>query len=448
MAMRATCPTDTYATRCVHVHDVYLHIVSSMFLSCSRGSARADVSPATHACDNSNTFYANLNTSDISDLRGQPETDVSVVQSRIPKAVLALKSLCELQEHLVTRACGEVWSSAWEWIQFFDECEKHRPGQPFFAKSWVTVVGQLQPMDDLFCQMCDFLIQHMNVRKNPINLQELIEDTGGVNETAALVSGGRPLYCQAPLREPLVANGLVECATAALSALCGPVMLMTERQVPLCVGVLVPHISTFPGFPWIKQALDDGLLRAIVLCAIRPMPILQTPLHFFFLRPVFNDAKNLADRPEFRGSEYAREWAARCERTMNYFAVRHAATPSTARRNTRPLTGLAGTASSAIIFSTAHKFDYRKGRVLFEIGPVLAAMAEYAARAVRSEGRVELHMVVVKEGAGRSRGHIIPLRSADGCVLDGRKAMARGQPVEPASPDNLTVFQLDAARMH
>ncbi|KAJ6545232.1 hypothetical protein B0H19DRAFT_1075578 [Mycena capillaripes] len=53
MAMRATCPTDTYETRGVHVHDVYLHVASSMFPSRSRGSARADVSPATCGCDNS-----------------------------------------------------------------------------------------------------------------------------------------------------------------------------------------------------------------------------------------------------------------------------------------------------------------------------------------------------------------------------------------------------------
>jgi hypothetical protein len=61
-----------------------------------------------------------------------------------------------------------------------------------------------------------------------------------------------------------------------------------------------------------------------VLCAGRRERILQTPLHWFLrepllemlvyhsvlssLRPVFDEAKNLANSPGFRNSEYAREW--------------------------------------------------------------------------------------------------------------------------------------------
>ncbi|KAJ7172975.1 hypothetical protein C8R43DRAFT_677934 [Mycena crocata] len=69
-------------------------------------------------------LYANLNASDIPGLRRQLETDCTGAQNRISKAILALKGLSELKEHLVSRACSEVWSSAWKWIQFLDEYDK------------------------------------------------------------------------------------------------------------------------------------------------------------------------------------------------------------------------------------------------------------------------------------------------------------------------------------
>ncbi|KAJ6559984.1 hypothetical protein B0H19DRAFT_1260652 [Mycena capillaripes] len=56
MAMRALCLTDTSATRGVHVHDTYLHAVSSTFVSRSRGSAQADESPPSCVSDDSNRW--------------------------------------------------------------------------------------------------------------------------------------------------------------------------------------------------------------------------------------------------------------------------------------------------------------------------------------------------------------------------------------------------------
>jgi hypothetical protein len=347
-------------------------------------------------------FYANLNTSDISDLRRQLDTNFSVVQIRISKTILALNGVSDLEEHLVSRARGEVWSSAWTWIQFLEECEKHRPGgtgasrselhltylsiitslsqdaevlstikstpgvRVFFTKGWVAAVDDAHTSKDLFRRLCDFLIRDINA-KDPRNFQELIEGSGGtVNDLALLIvkhirrvvpeknhaladedgfdllavfillEAGGCLF-DGPLHDALVANGLVKCVTTALCAVCGSAILITEQLIPLCLAVLVSHISTFPGFPWLKEALDGGLLRAILLCASRRMPITFVPLNYLIsevvpaslvyhsvlsrLRTALDDAKDLADTPEFRASPYVREWTNFAELATERLAI-------------------------------------------------------------------------------------------------------------------------------
>ncbi|KAF8143692.1 hypothetical protein K438DRAFT_1875536 [Mycena galopus ATCC 62051] len=532
-------------------------------------------------------FYANLNVSDISDLRAQLETDFSV-------------------QHLIARAYGEIWLSAWEWIQFLDDCDKQRPGETgassselrmlyitvisalsndantlstikrtrevrkYFGKGWVAIVDHLQPPDELFRKLCDFSIQHGNA-KDMANLQVLIDGAGSIPEFASLLVKhircavphrqytlnphdgfallavfallqGTDLF-HGPLREPLVANGIVECLTVVLHALCGPEMLLTEQLIPMCFGILYPSLSTFPGFPWLKQALDNGLLRALVLCAGRRERILQTPLHWFLrepllemlvyhsvlssLRPVFDEAKSLANSPGFRSSEYAREWdkfvtlaterlavmerydsgelgalracdnvdcsamkkddaLLRCTACRNAFycskecqavdwtsghrklcknpfnRIQEKCPQLTFRDrdflralvHSDYLAGRDNVLAMQVRFLRGNpdapfivRFDYRKGFVSIDTGELPGEMVEYAARAARSEGRVELHMVVVNEGTGRSRVHVIPLRSADGRVLDELKAMARGDHVASESPE-MSLSALDLARTH
>ncbi|KAJ7203547.1 hypothetical protein GGX14DRAFT_461451 [Mycena pura] len=566
--------------------------------------------PQSQLCLVIPALYANLNLSDISDLRAQLEIESfsSVVQSGTKKAILALKGICELEKHLISRAYGEIWASAWEWIQFLDDCDKRREGETgassselrmlyiavisslsndadtlstikrtpgvrkYFGKGWVVVVDQLQPADELFRKLCDFSIQHVNA-KDTANLQELIDGAGGIPEFAALMvkhircavphkqhtpspHDGFALLAvfvllqqtdlfHGPLREPLVTYGIVECLAVALHALCGPEMLLTEQLIPMCFGVLYPSISTFPGFPWFKQALDNGLLRALVLCACRRQQILQTPLHWFLrepllemlvyhsvlssLRPVLDEAKDLADSPGFRSSEYAREWDTfvalaterlavmerydsgalcalracdnvecsamrkddellRCTACRNAFYCSrecqaadwasghrklcknalnrvHEKCPQLTFRDRDFLRALVHSDYLAhrnkLLLMHANflrgndqdgapffvQFDYRKGFVSMDTGAVPGGMAEYAARATRSGGRVELHVVVVKEGTERPRAHVIPLRSADGRVLAGLKAMARGEYVAPESPE-MALSALDSAQTH
>ncbi|KAJ7337699.1 hypothetical protein DFH08DRAFT_877340 [Mycena albidolilacea] len=448
---------------------------------------------------------------------------------------------------------------------------KHTPGvRKYFGKGWVAVVDQLQPADESFRKLCDFSIQHVNA-KDTANLEELIDGAGSIPDFASLMvkhircavphkqhkpspHDGFALLAvfallqetdlfHGPLREPLVTNGIVECLTVALHALCGPEMLMTEQLIPMCFGILYPSISTFPGFPWFKQALDNGLLRALVLCAGRRERILQTPLHWFLreplvemlvyhsvlssLRPVFDEAKNLANSPGFRNSEYAREWdnflalaterlsvmerydsgelgalracdnvecsamrkddeLLRCTACRNAFYCSkecqaadwasghrklcknalnriHEKCPQLTFRDRNFLRALVHSdyLAGRENLLTMHamflrgdpdapffvQFDYRKGFVSMDTGEVPRGMAEYAMRATQSRGRVELHMVVVKEGTGRSRAHVIPLRSADGRVLEELKVMARGDYVAPESPE-MRLFSLDSARTH
>ncbi|KAJ7660123.1 hypothetical protein DFH06DRAFT_1193819 [Mycena polygramma] len=551
--------------------------------------------------------FANLKTTAIPDLRRQLHTDISVVQNRVATVVLALETLCILQEHLVARAYAEVWSSAWTWMQFLDEWEHHESGEEtpspaelhmvylttitslgrdpetfstikntprvrvFIAKAWGAAVDQLDPEDDPFRELCEFLIKHAEP-KNPCNLNEFIEGAGSINDLAVLAVkhirlavpdrnhtvgnhdgfallavysflGDAELF-RGPLRLPLVAHGLVGAVSAALCALCGPEMLMTEQIIPLSIGTLVPHITASPGFPWVKEAFDAGFLRAIVLCASRPMFALITiPLGVFFrqllvdslvyhsvlstLRAALDDAREAAESPGFRRSSYAGAWdefvalaterlaimdqydsgefgAQRACDNIDCGAIRKddALLRCTACRNAfycskecqaadwtdghRKLCKSAlnrpqdecpqltfrdrdffrvlvhhdyeASRPNILAFQIPYlqhspnaqcliKFNYGKGRVAIEAGPVPAEIADQADRAARSGGRVELHMMAVKEGGGAARTHLVPMRYEDGRVLDQMKAIVAGR--RPVTTEVLRgVLDLEVTRTH
>ncbi|KAJ6457018.1 hypothetical protein C8R47DRAFT_1227668 [Mycena vitilis] len=519
--------------------------------------------------------FANLKTTAIPDLRRQLVTDISAVQYRVTAVVLALETLCILQEHLVTRAYAEVWSSAWTWMQFLDEWEHHDSGEEtpspgelhmaylttitslgrdpetfstikdtprirvFIAKAWGAAVDQLDTEDDTFHELCEFLIKHAEP-KNPRNLNQFIEGAGDVNNLAALAVkhirlavpdrnhavgnddgfallavysflGDADLF-RSPLRLPLVAEGLVGAVSAALCALCGPPMLMTEQIIPLTIGTLVPHITAAPGFPWVKEAFDAGFLRAIVLCASRPMLALITiPLSVFFrqllvdslvyhsvlstLRAALEDAREAAESLAFRSSSYADAWddfvalaterltimdqydsgelgAQQCQtadwtdghrklcktplnrsqdgcpqllfRNRDFFRVIVHHDYEAFRPNILAL-------QIAFLHSSWNaqcviQFNYGKGRAAIEARPVPAIMADHAARASKSGGSVELHMIFVKEGGG-TRAHLVPMRYSDGRVLEQLKAIAAGG--QPATPEVLQgVLDVEVARTH
>ncbi|KAJ7172977.1 hypothetical protein C8R43DRAFT_978099 [Mycena crocata] len=325
-------------------------------------------------------FYANLDSRDILGLRRQLETDVTGAQNRISKAVLALKGLSELQEHLVSRACSEVWSSAWKWIQFLDECVEGNKLHPLFlstivalsqdedtatiikvtlrvhvliAKVWVAAVDDAQTPEPLWHDLCVFIIHQANPGE-PKYLREFIEGAGGsIDNLASLIvkhirraipdkthtarnEDGFTLLApfklleavgivDGPLTSALARQGIVKCMAAAVCALSRSSIPSAKQLIPLSIAVILAHISEFPGFPYVKEALDGGLLRAIVLSASRPDPILAVPLNYLLntilpeslvyllvlssLRCALDDATEPSNDSDFRSSSFFRAWS-------------------------------------------------------------------------------------------------------------------------------------------
>ncbi|KAJ7175764.1 hypothetical protein C8R46DRAFT_68804 [Mycena filopes] len=540
-------------------------------------------------------FYANLKTDDISSLRCQLDSQFSDDgRNCVSRAMFALKGLSELEEHLVSRACSEIWPSAWTWIQFLNDCDK-RPGattissselelayliisdlckdsqtlstitatpgvRAYIVKGWNAAVEHLQFRERRFRNLTEFLLHNVNAK----DLQELVQGAGGTANLAFIMVkymrcaiphkdhtvethdvGALLFTCtflqkiglmDGPLTNSLLTNGIIECATIALCALlASPVMEpLTDLSIPLSIGVIITHISTFPGFPWVAEALKAGLLRAIVLCVSRRMPIIAVPLDFLFenlfgslvyhsvlshLGPALDDAQDLANTPEFRASPFVRRWdnfvalamerltvlerynsgelgklracdnlkcgvmrkdpsllgCAACNNAFycsqdcqaaDWKAEHRKLCPAAANRpheNCPDLTFLNRDFLRALLhhdyeanrpkilglqvaflrrnaFGTSCiKFDYRNGCAEIEIipggtpGSGPPGAAEYALRAARGGGRIELHVMVVDEGRQRARGHLISLRSVDGSVPEQLKGIAAsGQVVSPA----------------
>ncbi|KAJ7729835.1 hypothetical protein DFH07DRAFT_1066103 [Mycena maculata] len=547
-------------------------------------------------------FYANLDVDDIPDLRRQLNTDSGELSTHISCAVLAVKGLAELQEHLVSRACSEVWSTIWTWIQFLEECEQRRPSESrnqqliittilslrrdpetaltikntpgvraVFTKGWVAAVDDPNTPRELMIELCKFVVEDMNAQ-DPRNSQELIEGAGGVDGLAALIvkhirraipqtdytldpHDGLALLAayeilqKGPLAHSLANHGIVKAVSTALCALCGPEMVMTEQMIPLSVGTIMTHIAEFPGYPWVQEGLDSGLLRGVVLCASRRMPLIDLALYALFretlpralvyhstlssLRAAIDDAQPFTNTEAFRRSTLFDEWntfvalaeerlavmekfdrgeigqtracdhlecgAIRTDDTLlrcgacrsafycsqacqaaDWSAGHRKACRTYLKRENEECTHLSfrdhtflralvhhdyDAARAEVLvrqagFLRAHPapgalgvvaFDYRRGRPQIEVGPAAAAAdpAERGARAVRSGGRVEIHVVLVSEGGQRSRGHFVPFRSSDGRVQERVAAIAASEGMVTAEVvENDGVLALEVARTH
>ncbi|KAJ7464837.1 hypothetical protein B0H11DRAFT_77679 [Mycena galericulata] len=537
-------------------------------------------------------FYANLNVDDIPELLRQPDTDM---KNRVLRVIVALGALSHLQEHMVSRACGEVWSSAWTWIQFLEQCGEtapsHRrlyltvmfslstdaetlatiintPGvRALFAKGWVAAVDDLNS-PELFHDLCNYLINYIEP-KDPQNLNELIEGAGGTADDLAsliikhirraipsenhtvdpedgftLLAVSALLDIVGPLSAALAAQGIVGCILTVIFALCGPAMVMTEQMIPLSISTLFSQISQPPGFPWVKDALDSGLLRAIVLCASRRTTIMDISLYRLFtilpgslvyysvlssLRAALDEVKDLADTPEFTGSVLFPQWTAfvdlaterlavmdrydrgelgaqracdnlecgaiqqesallRCTACRSAFYCSQACQTADWKASHRKLCATSAnrpheecpqltlrdrdflrvllhhdyeavrgevlTRQIEYLHRGEHpgmicyvKFDYRMGRAEVETGPASPVGSDQAARVARSGGRMELHAMVVKEGSKHSRGHMVPLRLADGRVQERMAVIAAsGGTVVPAVMEEL--LGLEVVRTH
>ncbi|KAJ6535235.1 hypothetical protein DFH09DRAFT_1369644 [Mycena vulgaris] len=70
-----------------------------------------------------------------------------------------------------------------------------------------------------------------------------------------------------PLRKALLSNGIVAGLVAAISALDGVVLTGNELTAPtirFCFDELLKYLLTPPGYPWVTEALEAGLLQVIV----------------------------------------------------------------------------------------------------------------------------------------------------------------------------------------
>ncbi|KAJ7708652.1 hypothetical protein B0H17DRAFT_1191167 [Mycena rosella] len=329
-------------------------------------------------------FYANLS---LGELQTPHDADLP---DRLARAILALDGLSTLQEHLVSKASLDVWSTAWSWIHFFAECEQHQPGitatcripmytlflttmlvlrkdkdtaakidatprvRVFFTRGWAAAVEGGQMPAGLVDDLSRFLIQEFSLA-DPQRLEEVIEGAGGtVNHLASLMvqhiqyfvphkdhtmtnTDGFGLLgifkileavgvMESPVSDALVSCGIVKTVTTVICALCtGPATVITPQLIPLNIGVLVASVTKFPEFHWVKEALDSGLLRALVLAASRNMPLLAIPLHYILrevlppslayhsvlssLPAAFDEVMALSNAQQFITSPFFNEWA-------------------------------------------------------------------------------------------------------------------------------------------
>ncbi|KAJ6587471.1 hypothetical protein DFH09DRAFT_1359192 [Mycena vulgaris] len=280
-------------------------------------------------------FYVNLSPGQLPDPHDANSHD------RIWRAAVALEGLSALHKRLVLTAYHDVWSAVWDFIQFLDEYDQHHRDasrgpiyvlflttmfslsddvetsdminttprvRVFFIKGWAAAVKDGQMTDHLFRDIASFLLHRLEL-SGPNSIKEVIEGAGGsLDDLAPLIinylphfvphrnhtmSNGDSVYVlaafiliarfddgkDATLNQAFAEHGMAGCLATVLCALCGsPSGLNPENLIDLCVSVLVTNLNTFPGFSWVKEAFDAGLLRGIVLVASRDIPTLQRRL--------------------------------------------------------------------------------------------------------------------------------------------------------------------------
>ncbi|KAJ7618792.1 hypothetical protein FB45DRAFT_932473 [Roridomyces roridus] len=301
-------------------------------------------------------------------------------------AGFALKRVTDLLERLVPQARAEVWSSVWVWIQFLEEVNIKRPPaasslmrlvfmdtiigfwddphtrpsvesqgriHEFLTAGWVSTFNFPYVASTLIPGVSRFVLSITDMG-NATHVRELIAGSGGSNnDLASLIvkhlrkviprrdsvltqNDGVALLAAlkiaeyAPLSEFLASHGFVDVICTTLCALCGPEMTSRPLLLPLPLPPMVfeqllIHLDVFPRMTRLKEALDGGILRAIVLSASRPIvadyqkhlqallgSILPQGLVYHSvltrLRAALDDAKPLTRNREFRNSVFFGMW--------------------------------------------------------------------------------------------------------------------------------------------
>ncbi|KAJ7644848.1 hypothetical protein FB45DRAFT_1053501 [Roridomyces roridus] len=128
-----------------------------------------------------------------------------------------------------------------------------------------------------------------------------------------------------PLHDDLASHGIVDVLCSAVFTLGGSSSVFMTATLPLIMSTLVKFMDVLPHTTRVKEALDGGILRAIVLCAgRRDASFFLEQQHALLgsvlsqarvcnsvlgsLRAALNDAKTLTHSSQFRDSKFVGAW--------------------------------------------------------------------------------------------------------------------------------------------
>ncbi|KAJ7617851.1 hypothetical protein FB45DRAFT_932815 [Roridomyces roridus] len=256
---------------------------------------------------------------------------VSCLPERLACALVGLGAFGKLHGYVHPGAREEVWSSAWAWIQLLQEVNiKRAPelqpssdamrfvfvrvilafssqpktcssvmAQPqireYMAAGWAAALNLPDVSQMLLADISTCVSANCDLA-NPDHLRDVVAGAGGtMNDLASLIVRGMrglippPSTALAdslrlglkihgvlnlahqlpPLKEALASHGIVGviCTALCAHALSG----LSERDIAMLylftMSIVNYYLPVFPRNTRIKEALDSGLLRAIVFCA-------------------------------------------------------------------------------------------------------------------------------------------------------------------------------------
>ncbi|KAJ7508263.1 hypothetical protein B0H11DRAFT_1964093 [Mycena galericulata] len=302
-------------------------------------------------------------------------------------AIVALNGMCFMSE-LNFEGGLDLWPRVWEWTEFisiYRERLPHRPSEADFCldllilvegfmydrptanlmastprfrillvRAWDLALHFDEPSrTSMLSSFSDFLREYMRA-EDPLNLAEIVEGAGGdfsriallvkrflkfivpnahspiSDTTLRLLSGIMMLLTDIndnlSLGAELLSHGITTTLVTAMRALAPS---KNERAGVVLSAVVVNVASklvTTPSYRWMSEALVAGLLRAMVLCAMRqPQDIHKDTLDGMMdllpaatvyypvvsnLEAALADVRTLVATRAFRRSTMAEEWGA------------------------------------------------------------------------------------------------------------------------------------------
>ncbi|KAJ7618791.1 hypothetical protein FB45DRAFT_932472 [Roridomyces roridus] len=171
----------------------------------------------------------------------------------------------------MAEAREEVWLSAWAWIQFLEEVNVKRASRAA-ALLQMTCASYAPPF-------ASFVMSQPRIREFMaagwlacLNLEDTCERQLP-DEVMARISitllTALALADHSPLKDDLVSNGIVDVLCRTLWVFGASDMPLTKGVLPFTMDRLITYMDVVPRMARLKEALDAGLLRAIMLCGTR-----------------------------------------------------------------------------------------------------------------------------------------------------------------------------------